>query len=425
MPTRRTIPPSQEIQQNIDELMKSGLIASDPAGSLSQLASLGAQLIIQQAVEDEFDRWIGRVRYERKAESVGSRNGWRPRRLQTGEGETQILIPQVRDTDEQFVCSVFPKQGKRILRTQPLEALVVGGFLRGMSMRDVEDLCVKAGIGKVSKSTASRICEKLRDQYKAFCEKDLTGIHFIALFLDAIYLPTRPTGAKEGVLAAWGITDKGERKLVGLQLGMSESHEDWLDLGRNLTRRGLPAPLMTVSDGAPGLITAIQQLWPQSDRQRCCVHKLRNLLAKLPETERVRVRAQYWEALESHNNPQGATTQLRKLVTTLNDQGYSSAAACLANDLEALTQHLKYPARLRKRWRTTNLLERSLGEVKRRTKVIGRFPGETSCLALCWATLDLVISNTNNTVLTEEENQQIQRITNERNRQTRSTKGGE
>jgi putative transposase len=101
----------------------------------------------------------------------------------------------------------------------------------------------------------------------------------------------RPDGPKEGVLVAWGFTEDGERVLLQVMLGMRESHEDWLELGRDLIARGLGAPMLIVADGAAGLIKAVEQCWPASDRQHCAVHRVRNLLAKLPERERERVRA--------------------------------------------------------------------------------------------------------------------------------------
>src|ERR671934_2395877 len=108
--------------------------------------------------------------------------------------------------------------------------------------------------------------------------------------------PSSTHGPKEGVLVAWGFIEEGERVLLSVMLGMRESHEDWLALGRDLIARGLGAPLLIVADGAPGLIKAIEQCWPASDRQHCCVHRVRNLLAKLPERERERVRRAYWRA---------------------------------------------------------------------------------------------------------------------------------
>jgi hypothetical protein len=128
---RRTVPPSTEIQASIDKLLSKGMV-DDPQKMLSELARLGARLIIQRAVEDEFDQWLGRARYERRPDGPpGKRNGFRPRHLQTAEGELRIEIPQAREAAMPFVSKPFPKwHCKRLLRTDPLKALVIGGFVR-------------------------------------------------------------------------------------------------------------------------------------------------------------------------------------------------------------------------------------------------------------------------------------------------------
>jgi putative transposase len=407
---RRTVPPSAEIEEQIDQLLAVG-VGEDPHGALSQLAKLGARLIIQRAVEDEFDAWLGRARYERRPEApAGSRNGFRPRTVQTAEGELSVEIPQVREAAAPFVSRLFPR-GTKLLRTEPLKALVIGAFVRGLSMRDVESLCEEAGLGSVSKATASRICQELRDRFEQFKRRDLYDIRLTALFLDATFLAVRPDGPKEGVLVAWGFTDQGERVLLSVMLGMRESYEDWQALGRDLIGRGLGAPMLIVADGAPGLIKAIEQCWPASDRQRCCVHRARNLYAKLPDRERERVKQAYWRALDEAINERDAKQRLQALVDELDKSGFTAAAKCLADDLDALVVHLRYPTRHRRRWRSTNLLERSLGEVKRRTKVMGRFPGETSCLTLVWAVLDLLISHeTNGIRFTQLDRQHLNRV---------------
>ena len=202
-------------------------------------------------------------------------------------------------------------------------------------------------------------------------------------------------------------------------LGMRESHADWLALARDLIARGLGAPLLIVADGAPGLIKAIEQCWPASDRQHCAVHRVRNLLAKLPDRERERVRRAFWQALDEAIDARDGKHKLQALVDELDRAGYTAATRCLADDLDALVVHLRYPARHRRRWRSTNLLERSLGEVKRRTKVIGRFPGETSCLTLVWAVLDLYITHaTNGIKFTQLERQHLKRLRYEGHGQT-------
>src|SRR6266568_1866131 len=310
---RRTVPPSAEIEEQIDQLLGVG-VGENPRESLSELAKLGARLIIQRAVEDEFDAWLGRARYERRPDyQRGLRNGFRPRKVQTGEGELEVEIPQLGEAAEPFVSKLFPR-GTKLLRTEPLKALVIGAFVRGLSMRDVESLCQKAGLGKLSKSTAQRICTELRERFEQFKRRDLYEVRLAALFLDAVFLSVRPDGPKEGVLVAWGFTEEGERVLLAVMLGMRESHEDWLCLGRDLIARGLGAPMLIVADGAPGLIKAIEQCWPASDRQHCAVHRVRNLLAKLPERERERARSAYWQALDEATGERDGKKRLQALV---------------------------------------------------------------------------------------------------------------
>src|SRR5216117_946315 len=217
---RRTVPPAAEIEAQIDQLLAVG-VGEDPRAALSQLAKLGARLIIQRAVEDEFDAWLGRARYERRPEyqrglrnyESALRNGFRPRRVQTGEGELQIDVPQVRQAAETFASKLFPRTPK-LLRTEPLKALVIGAFVRGLSMRDVESLCEQAGLGKLSKSTASRICEELRDRFEAFRRRDLYDTRLVALFLEATFISVRPSGPEGGRAGRLGIHRRRRARVV-------------------------------------------------------------------------------------------------------------------------------------------------------------------------------------------------------------------
>jgi putative transposase len=345
---RRTVPPSAEIEARIEQMLSTG-VGDNPRESLSELARLGARLIIQRAVEEEFDVWLGRARYERRPldrdeehseEEGGLRNGFRPRRLQTAEGELEVQIPQVRQAAETFASKLFPRTPK-LIRTEPLKALVIGAFVRGLSMRDVESLCEEAGLGKLSKSTASRMCEELKERFQAFRRRDLYDIRLSALFLDATFIAVRPDGPKEGVQIAWGFTEDGDRVLLAVSLGMRESFDDWQALGRDLISRGLGAPMLIVADGAPGLIKAIEQCWPASDRQRCCVHRARNLYAKVPDRERDRVKHAYWQALDEAISEADAKRRLQALVDQLDKGGFTAAARCLADDLDALVVHLR------------------------------------------------------------------------------------
>jgi len=257
---KKRVAPSAALEAATDELLSEGLGDSE---QLAEVGRLGARLVLQRAVEEEVAEYLGRARYERAPEVRGYRNGVRSRRVQTAEGELEVQMPQLRDTADRFVSRVLPDV-RTVIRTRPLEALIIGAYVRGLSDRDIESLLQEAGLGKLSKSTASRVCRELRDRYRAFRARSLAEVKLLVLFLDAIYLPTRPSGAKEGVLVAWGYTETGERVLLDF--------EDWLEMGRGLTRRGLRSPWLAVVDGAPGLNKSVPELWPESDRQRCTVH---------------------------------------------------------------------------------------------------------------------------------------------------------
>ena len=189
---QQRIAPSTRIQEAIEAILLDGISGPD---ELSQLGRLGAQLILQRAVEDEMAAFLGRARYERTPEGAGLRNGHRPRRVQTAEGEITIAMPQVRGSLERFVSSVIPDT-RGIIRTRPLEALVIGAYVRGLSDRDIESLAREAGLGTISKTTVSTICRELRDRYRAFRARSLGEVRLLALFMDAIYLPVRPEGPR-------------------------------------------------------------------------------------------------------------------------------------------------------------------------------------------------------------------------------------
>ncbi len=145
---RRTVPPSAEIEKRIDELLAGGVGVGDAEGPLSELAKLGAKLIIQRAVEEEFDAFLGRARYQRRPEAPpGKRNGYRPRRLRTAEGELAVEVPQVREAAEPYTSKLFPRGSQRLLATEPLKAIVVGAFVRGLSLRAMSSRCEERAWG--------------------------------------------------------------------------------------------------------------------------------------------------------------------------------------------------------------------------------------------------------------------------------------
>jgi putative transposase len=295
-----------------------------------------------------------------------------------------LKIPQLRETLEPYHSKVIPLIGRK---ASLLEPLVQEMYARGLSTRDIEDLFRDdQGQKLLSRSAVSEMTEALWKEYKTFCERDLSGFEVVYLFLDAVYESMRfYRGPKEGLLVAWGITREGHRVLLHLMLGNKESYENWRDLLRDMVRRGLRVPLTITSDGAPGLIRAIGEMWSRSLRQRCLVHKTRNIVAKLPSEAIPEVKAHLRSVFEAPTYEAGRKRAQEVLEKY---QGlYPSAMKAFSEDLEASLNHLKCPVKHRKAIRTTNLLERTFEEEKRRTKIIPRFFDEKSCLKLVFATL--------------------------------------
>jgi transposase-like protein len=242
--------------------------------------------------------------------------------------------------------------------------------------------------------------------YEAFAERDLSGFEVEYLFLDAVYESLRQqAGLKEGVLVAWGICSDGRKALLHLALGNKESYGNWLEFLRDMVRRGLRAPVLTTTDGSPGLMRAVEEIFPNSLRQRCLAHKTRNVLDKVPDSARAEAKAMIQAAYYAPN--QEVARMIAAQVLETYQSQYPSAMKSFQDDWEACIAYLRCPAVHHKRIRTTNLLERSFLEERRRTKVIPRFFSEKSCLKLVFATLWRASQNWQGVRMSEFERQQL------------------
>jgi putative transposase len=388
----KRVSPTDRLRAEVDELFGSG---RELAAILEDVARLSVRLMMQTALEGEVDAFLGRVRYQRRDPDgpSGSRNGWQPpTTVHATMGDVQLQRPKLRGTDEAFCSRLF---GAGVTRTNALESLVISGWVRGLSDRDVEATLaeVLGAEAALSKSTVSRICQRIGEEFTAWRTRDLRGIRLDYLFLDASHFKMHPGAPAEPVLAAWGIDVDGKPVFVGLGPAGSESTDAWDDFLDDLVGRGLGAPLLGISDGAAGLTSAFDRAFPRSLRQRCLVHRARNVLAKVSAHDHDEVRADYWAIFDVGDAEPGdeavavAQRQAEAFAGTWGAR-YPSAVACVTDDLASLTVHLRFPAEHWHRIRHSNLIERTFGETRRRTKVIGRLPGEASCLSLVWAVLD-------------------------------------
>jgi len=383
------VSPTERIRADIDQLFASD---RDLGDVLEDVARLGVRLLMQAALEAEVTEFLGRDRYARGERSrEGSRNGYCPTTIKTTAGPVTLERPKLRDTDEQFASRLL---GTGVCRTNALESLVIAGFVRGLSVRDVEATLAEA-LGPeaaLSKSTVSRICEAIKVEFDTWRIRDLAGVALDYLFLDGSHFKFHAGASAEPVLAAWGITTDGSPVLVALAPGSSESHDAWADVLSDLVSRGLTPPLLVISDGAPGLIGAAEVVLARSLRQRCLIHRARNILAKVPKGAQAEVKAEYWKIFDLDTEPgQAAVDEARRRIARFAKRyegEYPAAVKCLTTDAESLTVYLRFPKEHWPRIRHSNFIERTFGETRRRVKVIGRLPGERSCLSLVWAVLD-------------------------------------
>lgn len=376
----KRVPPSAQMQ----EAFRTDLVAGFAGHPLRQFVRRAAELLLQVGLEDVVTTVLGRGHYERADGPVtGYRNGYSHHTLKTEAGVLHLRPPKVRDTVTP-VSVTLPDELRRM--TPELGALIRRGYVRGLSTRDVAGLYAEVFGGSVSKSTASRATQALQAEFDAWRTRDLGDLKVLYLFLDGQFQAARAESTeKEGILAAYALCEDGTVVLLHLGLGPRESTDAWVAFLHDLTARGLGTPLLVLTDGNPGLVRAVKQVFPGVRRQRCQVHKLRNILAKLPKLAATQLKPLLQQVFLAPDHATGLRRG-RALIARFRSR-YPSAMECLEKDLDECLTYLLFPKEHQRRLRTTNLLERTFEESRRRTKVIPRFPSERSCLTLMYATL--------------------------------------
>lgn len=392
------VPASDRTRKRIADVLSSDFDKSD-------LLRNAVRLIIEEALEAEVTDVLGRDYYER-GEPAGYRNGNRLGRLKTAEGIVEYAVPQGTGTAEPWASEV-----KQALsgRTEELERLVVEMYARGLSMRDIEAAFTGAdGRCVLTKSAASQVTERLGADYLAFAGRDLTPQPILYLFLDGVAERLHLGQPREPVLAAWGIAASGAKLLLGLYSASKEDTASARECLRDLKARGMNDPVLVAPDGAPGLIRAGEEVFPQSLRQRCLAPKLRNLGAKVPEERWREVKAHALAAYQALSPlaARAAAEEFRRCYA----REFPSAVACFEDDFEACIAHLRLPIAHRKAIRTTNLLERLFGEERRRTKIIPHAFGERAVLKLMFAALARASQTGRRLVISEFELKPIEEL---------------
>ena len=377
----RRIPASDRTREALSALIEGRL---SPEAGRSELVQLATRLIIEEGLEAEVRDALDREYYERGAEPGGGyRNGLRRGRLKTAEGMIEYSVPQVAGRDEPFRSALRDHLKGH---SEALESLAIEMLARGLSVRDIED-AFKDETGRLllSKTAVSELGERLWADYRDFATRDLGEYDIAYLFVDGIAERIRPGQRREPVLAAWGFTAEGKKVLLALMAGSKEDAETVSAFFQDMRSRGLGDPLLVVSDGAPGIIKAIETCFPRSARQRCLAHRMRNLAAKVPEDLWPDFKAR---ATAAYQAPSRAIARdLAEGLVADYEAELPSAVACFTDDFEACIAHLRLPVTHRRATRTTNLLERLFLEERQRLKIIPNAFGEKAVLKLMFAAM--------------------------------------
>jgi putative transposase len=400
----KRVPASMRTRQSLSDLIEGRLASPDGRAELVKLAT---RLIVEEALEGEAGDAVGREYYAHGAEpGRGYRNGVRAGRLKTAEGLIDYLAPQITGRDVPFRSKIREHLAGR---TQALEELAVELLARGLSVRDIED-AFKDETGRLllSRTAVSEIGERLWADYQEFATRDLSEYDIVYLFIDGIAERIRPGSKREPVLAAWGFTAEGKKVLLHLMAGSKEDAETVSAFFQDMRARGLGDPLLNVSDGAGGIIKAIETCFPRSERQRCLAHRMRNLAAKVPEDQWPEFKVRATAAYQAPSR--AIARELAAGVVADFETELPSAVACFRDDFEACIAHLRMPVTHRRAVRTTNLLERLFGEERRRLKIIPNAFGEKPVLKLMFGAMIRAAEHWRAITITDFEHRQMEAL---------------
>jgi transposase-like protein len=370
----------QERREKRAERRLRRVLKQESASLLDKTALAGAQEKIQDTLEAERDTFVEREWYTRtgKGKSRGYRNGYaKPRSVHLGGGSVEVEMPRVRDDGGDFrsgLLAPYQRTSPKVLETLP------DLYLYGISTGDFEAaLECLLGVGAaLSPSTVSRLKEKWAEEYEAWRQRPLAS-HYAYIWADGIYIKVGRNKEKLALLVVMGADVDGRKQLLTLIAGQQESTEQWLEVLRNLKRRGVRWVGLAVADGIPGFWSALAKAFPATKRQRCWVHMIRNVLDKLPRSKQT-------QALKTLQRIYNAATRSEAVARIArfaeSYQDYPPAVSCLVENRDDLLGYFNFP---REHWRhikTTNPIESPFSAVKSRVRRAKRMMQHWSALGL-------------------------------------------
>jgi putative transposase len=369
---------ADELRIGLAELLRKAQMEHD-----ADFLKEGVRALSQAIMEMEVEEHIGAARHERTEGRSGHRNGYRERTWETRAGAIELKVPRVRDG------SYFPSLLEPRRRAErALSAVVQEAYVHGVSTRKVDEVVKALGMGGISKSRVSTLCQELDEEVERFRNRPLEGA-YPYVWIDATYVKARQEDgrvASMAVVIAVGVKgETGEREVLGLDVGPSEDEAFWSAFLRSLIARGLSGVRLVTSDAHRGLKSAIEKVLQGASWQRCRVHFMRNALSLVPKAAQQMVGATI-RTVFAQPDAESARQQWRRVADGFRPR-FPKLAELMDGAEEDVLAYAAFPAEHWQKVWSNNPLERLNKEVKRRTNVVGIFPNEAAVIRLVGAVL--------------------------------------
>lgn len=373
---------------------KGSLSSSITYETLERFVRMKAQEYLQDIIMEEVDIFLGRGKYERRKNGVdipeGHRNGGgKPRKLALMNGTITIRRQRIRGTEDKFESKVLPFFRRR---SKEVGEMLPELYLHGLSTGDF-DLALRGLLGEgapLSASSIQRLKSKWHVEYEEWHRQDLSKLEVVYWWADGIYVKAGLEREKSALLVIVGALVSGEKVILACESGYRESKESWLEVLRGLKARGLKFPRLTIADGHLGIWSALGELHPAGQEQRCWNHKITNVLDALPK----KVRGEAGELLRKI--PYAETSEeCRKLRDKFigRYKDYGKATEKLLKDWDRMVAFYSFPKEHWVHLRTTNVVESPFSTVRLRTDAAKRFKKVENATAMIWKLLQVAEKN--------------------------------
>ena len=350
--------------------------------------------MLEQALEAEVDDYIERFRSLRDSggRALVVRNGRaRARTVVVGAGVLDVRAPRVNDKRvvegerQKFTSEILPPY---LRKSQSISELLPALYLRGLSTGDFRGaLAALLGDGApgFSPSVVTRLVSAWQSEYDTWKKRPLADRDYVYVWADGVHFNVRLEDDRLAALVVIGARQDGTKEVIALEDGFRESTESWATLLRDLKARGMRAPVVAVGDGALGFWSALRDVFPKTREQRCWVHKIANVLDKLPKTQQPKAKSSLHAMMNA-----ATKTECERLMATFRtdyEAKYPKAVKSLQTEADKLTTHFDFPAEHWKHLRTTNPIESTFATVKLRQRVTKGAGSRKAGLAMAYRLL--------------------------------------